>query len=140
MISKICRICDKDKPITEYFKVQKTSKYFRGECKTCNRAGKKVYNAKPPVRLSKRDASRKARRLNHIRLLDYIGGSYICNRCSYSNTCTAPFDFHHIDPTTKHIGVGKMMQLSWTRVKLEVDKCELLCSNCHRIHHYNETD
>lgn len=46
------------------------------------------------------------------------------------------FDFHHRDPTQKDylISSRSLIKLSDTIIK-ELDKCDLLCSNCHRIRH-----
>ena len=131
----MCNICEEEKPIEEFHWADKEHRYRRGTCMACKNAGSRVRNKHPAVRLSKRDASRKARRANHERLLEYIGGKYVCEYCGYTDECTAPFDFHHIDRTSKELGVGNMMQLSWERVKSEVDKCIILCSNCHRKVH-----
>lgn len=69
-----------------------------------------------------------------IELIELKGGC--CERCGYDKNIAA-FDFHHKDPTEKEYQLD-MRKLSNTRmVKLieEVQKCELLCANCHREHH-----
>lgn len=45
-------------------------------------------------------------------------------------------DFDHIDPTTKIRCVGNYVT-SRKKVYQEIEKCELVCSNCHRIRTYN---
>ncbi len=69
------------------------------------------------------------------KLVDYKGGS--CTKCGY-NKCISALEFHHIDPNKKDFQVcGKSW--SFERLKNEVDKCILVCSNCHReIHELNE--
>lgn len=44
-------------------------------------------------------------------------------------------DFDHLDPTTKVRGVSALARggFSLKKILAEVDKCELVCSNCHRI-------
>lgn len=42
--------------------------------------------------------------------------------------------FHHRDPTTKEFAVGG--RLSYESANLEVEKCDLLCANCHVIRHF----
>ncbi len=43
-------------------------------------------------------------------------------------------DFHHIDPATKVKTIAALVsRASWNNLKTEVNKCVLLCSNCHRI-------
>lgn len=65
--------------------------------------------------------------------LEHKGGS--CEICGY-NKCSQALDFHHIDPKKKHFGISaKGYTRSWEKVLSELDKCILLCSNCHREVH-----
>lgn len=55
-----------------------------------------------------------------------------CQSCGY-NRCEAALELHHIDPKTKSFGIGeKGYTRVWEKVKAELDKCILLCANCHR--------
>lgn len=65
--------------------------------------------------------------------IEYKGGS--CINCGY-NHCHSALDFHHIDAKGKEFGVSlDGLTRSWTRIKTELDKCVLLCANCHREIH-----
>lgn len=65
--------------------------------------------------------------------VQYKGGK--CELCGY-NKCVAALDFHHLDPAEKDFGIGaKGYTRSWSRVKQELDKCIMVCSNCHREIH-----
>lgn len=65
--------------------------------------------------------------------IEYKGGK--CMLCGY-NKCVDALDFHHIDPSKKEFGLGLGgLTRSWDRVKKEVDKCVLICANCHRETH-----
>ena len=44
-------------------------------------------------------------------------------------------DFHHRDPETKDYPVSQMLTYGWKRIMEEVDKCIVLCANCHRKEH-----
>ena len=44
-------------------------------------------------------------------------------------------DFHHLDPSTKDIEIVKLRKSSFERLKKEVEKCAVLCANCHRKVH-----
>lgn len=59
----------------------------------------------------------------------YKGGK--CSKCGYDRCITA-LEFHHIDPTIKEFGIGGKHCFKWSRIKEELDKCILLCANCHR--------
>ena len=51
----------------------------------------------------------------------------------------AILDFHHIDPEMKNASVHKLVQAkSYRKALEEVQQCVVLCSNCHRVYHYNE--
>jgi hypothetical protein len=66
--------------------------------------------------------------------LEYKGGK--CQKCGY-NKCVAALQFHHRDPTQKDFGLShKGVPQSWEKTKKELDKCDVLCANCHfEIHH-----
>lgn len=70
------------------------------------------------------------RRRNKERLIEYKGGQ--CERCGFKKDCPSCFHFHHKDPNEKSFGIGENgATRSLKLLKLEADKCELLCSNCH---------
>jgi predicted HNH restriction endonuclease len=51
----------------------------------------------------------------------------------------AILDFHHIDPKMKNESVHKLVNsCSYKKALEEVQQCVVLCSNCHRVYHYNE--
>jgi 5-methylcytosine-specific restriction endonuclease McrA len=67
--------------------------------------------------------------------INYKGGE--CQQCGYKK-CVGAMEFHHTDPTQKDVAISRLRSYTFTeRAKLELDKCELLCSNCHREKHYN---
>ena len=57
-------------------------------------------------------------------------------KCGVSHP--AAIDFHHRDPKEKDIDVSQMVSDKWskTRIDIELAKCDIMCSNCHRILHY----
>ena len=67
------------------------------------------------------------------RAVEYKGG--ICMNCKQSYHWSA-FDFHHVDSSTKHKDPGLMMTHSDIVLFKELDKCVLLCANCHRVEHF----
>jgi hypothetical protein len=66
--------------------------------------------------------------------LEYKGSK--CQKCGYSK-CVAALQFHHRDPSKKNFGLShKGIPQSWEKTKKELDKCDVLCANCHfEIHH-----
>lgn len=49
-------------------------------------------------------------------------------------------DFHHKDPSAKEFAVTDMPRRGFSKEKilLEIQKCDVLCANCHRKHHKKE--
>lgn len=100
---------------TEFRNESKTNERWR--CRTCLTAAFKERRQK-----AKRAA------------VDYLGGA--CSKCEYS-TCIQALEFHHVDPTQKDFQLsGSFRSGTIDSVKSELDKCILLCSNCHRETHY----
>lgn len=57
-----------------------------------------------------------------------------CSICGYDR-CTAALEFHHVDPNEKQYSIAHSKK-AFESLKPELDKCILVCSNCHReIHH-----
>lgn len=94
------------------FKIGKTGKKY---CKDCNN------NAVTKVRMNRK-----------IECVLYKGGK--CERCGY-NKCLSALEFHHIDPNEKDFSISTSDRTSFDFLKPELDKCMLLCSNCHREIH-----
>jgi len=60
-------------------------------------------------------------------LVKYKGGA--CCKCGY-NKCLRALEFHHLDENEKDFGISKTCK-DFDDLKKEVDKCILVCSNCH---------
>jgi len=67
-----------------------------------------------------------------------MGGK--CERCGYNDYIEA-LCFHHIDPTTKLFEISSGLTKGINELLKEVDKCALLCNNCHiEVHMSNDED
>src|SRR5512142_1765341 len=64
------------------------------------------------------------------RAVEYLGGK--CQCCGYDR-CLSALEFHHADPSQKEFQVSSKM--AWDVVRIELDKCFLLCRNCHSETH-----
>ena len=76
-----------------------------------------------------------------IRACEYLGGK--CIRCPQDHPST--LQFHHRDPSAKLFTIttkvlGSPKKYPWDTVIVpELDKCDLLCANCHFLHHASLT-
>ena len=76
-----------------------------------------------------REAVKKRRKKLRQMARKYKGGS--CELCGYSK-CSRALSFHHKDPKQKSFGIAvKGLTRSWDAIRTEIDKCILLCANCH---------
>lgn len=84
------------------------------------------------------DAVIRRRKKLKVKAVEYKGGK--CEVCGY-NKCIEALHFHHMDPSKKDFGIAAGgLTRSWDRVKKEVEKCILVCSNCHAEIHTNQID
>lgn len=85
--------------------------------------------------LCRSEAVKRRRQKVKVMALEYKGSR--CECCGYDK-CTAALEFHHIDDLTKEFGISEKGETrSWKRIQEELDKCVLLCANCHREVHAN---
>lgn len=114
--TKKCPYCNvvKDRK-TEFYKVKGKDIKVSGLCKSCIL-----------------ESNTKRRQLVKQKCVDYLGGK--CFKCGY-NKCIAALEFHHLDPTEKDKDYVNN-RLMFDKLKPELDKCVLLCANCHREEHH----
>ena len=64
--------------------------------------------------------------------------NFSCKKCG--DTRGYVLDFHHLDPTQKDDTVARLLAGTYSldKVYKEIDKCVILCANCHREFHYLE--
>lgn len=119
--SRICRICSTN------FIPNNPNRYY---CYNCVPWGVDLSTSK---RIRKKS-------LKHM-LIEYAGGK--CQKCGYDN-CDNALHFHHKNPEDKEFGIARARldgeKFTIEKVLVEVDKCDLLCANCHAEEHYlNDT-
>jgi len=114
---KFCPRCETIKPIDEFYKRSNRDSYG-GYCKNCSN----VYHGKRIKRVK-------------LKMVHYKGDQCLDCDLNIENTYQCVFDFHHLDPNEKDPNWNKIQYQKWGKIKDELDKCVLLCSNCHRIRH-----
>lgn len=64
--------------------------------------------------------------------VEYKGGK--CSTCGYDK-CIAAMEFHHPN-ADKDFGISELgYTRAWEKIRAELDKCVMLCANCHREAH-----
>jgi hypothetical protein len=133
---KTCTKCNKSKSL-DNFSINRSKKDGHNYvCKDCkNEYTKQHYSDNKSKYLEKAKRNKKH---NEKIIREYIKECKKGKSCPYcGETDTACFDFHHRDVRTKLFNIAASIRLNKTLklLKVEIEKCVLLCSNCHRKHH-----
>lgn len=128
-IKKICKDCGEKKLCSWQSSFTQTGiPEYRARCDDCRRE----YLHKIRTTEEYRKQRNKRRKLNLLkkkqRMVDYLGGR--CVVCGYDK-CLSALTFHHKNPKEKKLELGYIKDNNWERVKKELDKCDLVCFNCH---------
>lgn len=122
---KVCTSCNLLLPFSEFYSNGYTNtgkQKFKSKCNKCSNLESK---------------------LNFYSLIqDYLitnSKTYTCSKCKVTGP-NGFLDFHHIDPSTKEFEIGSVSKnISLDKfiedIVPELDKCILLCPNCHRLEH-----
>jgi NAD-dependent dihydropyrimidine dehydrogenase PreA subunit len=89
------------------------------------------------IRITASTWQRKKGRQNKLKAIEYLGGH--CADCKNEFPYYV-YDFHHTDPTIKDFEISHIMGRKWENIVPELNKCVLLCANCHRIREYKADD
>lgn len=109
--NKHCPRCKTIKPLNEFY--DKRGKVGgSGYCKKC----------------TNEESGDRARKLKQ-QCVEYKGGC--CEKCGYDK-CNNALQFHHLNPTEKDFSISKLSTNSFNdKIRAELDKCIMVCANCH---------
>lgn len=128
---KICSKCLVEKNNNQFAWRNKANNKRHAHCKQCN----KIRDAKQ-YKLGLRkgstvDQAKAIRKRNRDYLLDILKQSR-CIDCDNNDVRVLEFDHIH----SKSYSIGNMSSFSIERMRKEIEKCEIVCANCHRIRTY----
>lgn len=118
METKICTKCGRQLPIEDFYWRNQEKGIRRSDCKQChNNYVKMMYNQKHED-------------------IETLKAYCKCAKCGESRGYV--LDFHHRDPNIKEEGIARLISsnASLSKIKEEIDKCVVLCANCHREFHF----
>lgn len=115
---KNCNVCNETKELTEFYSngLWKGKKKYKPSCKSCE---------------YEKDM------LRYMKIVKNFYGSLSCKLCGYDKNFAA-LDLHHVDPSAKEHQVSVMRNHSEEVIIKELEKCILICSNCHRELHFTD--
>ena len=134
---KVCSKCDQPKSSDEYFYKSRSKNQLHAQCKMCYKIHCKTYMADHYSKYgdSYRERAKirraKIRKELQLHLIAYISDKS-CVICAESDIRVLEFD--HIDPEYKSFGIAKGITngLKWEAILEEIEKCQILCANCHK--------
>jgi len=129
--NKKCTKCKETKPKTEFHKQRTKSKDgFKSWCKSCSKVYDSNWFKNNKERKNKISNIRRKKITEEIRKFKQDLGCSVCDE--NDPIC---LELHHLDPSEKEMNISDMKTHSIERIKKEMDKCVVLCSNCHKKVH-----
>ena len=128
---------DGDKIIEKYLEIKslkKVAKYFNTTYDTIRKYVPTEILIQKVKTKTKSESVVEWRRRQKLKLIEYKGGC--CEKCGYNKSISA-LQFHHLNPDEKDFQIGGS-SYSFEKLKIEVDKCIMVCSNCHIEIHEEE--
>lgn len=111
----------------------------KGGGRWCRKCSRSYYMAKTPEGVARQSVYQRTSRRSRK---DWVTGIKVARGCADCGTKhPAVLSFHHRDPDVKLFTVSRALQLQGRAreiIMAEIEKCDVLCENCHRIRHWNE--
>ena len=116
MDTKICTQCGLEKSLFSFYK---NGNRLSSCCKTCHKENiKQSY-------------------YNKVDILNKYKTERGCKKCGEKRFYL--LDFHHTDPNGKDFSISDKSRCSLEKMMKEIEKCDILCANCHREWHYQSS-
>ena len=133
---KICTKCKEALPLDRFNKRSQDQSKYQSWCRSCkNNLETRWYHMSDANKQRRAFQVLERIRNNKKKAVEYLGGKcYDCNGVFHPSV----YDFHHRDPNEKEDHPEKTLHRSWDKILLEIEKCDLLCSNCHIFRHHGE--
>jgi len=136
---KVCSKCYAFKSASDFHKDKGTPTGLAYYCKECANSSAREHHKKrasdPSWSQKRRDKLRESARLSKLKAIEYLGnGCFDCGRVYPAYV----YDIHHLDGNTKLDNPSRLLRGDWEVAKAELDKCVLLCANCHRERHHSD--
>ncbi len=130
-IGQKTKLCGKCKRVLELFYFNKSTRAdgYNLYCTDCNST---LRYSRSLDKEKYCNSGRKERRDNQSKLLEYLKDKK-CVDCPVSNPICLEFD--HLDRFNKKNAISNMVSkpCSWSTILAEIAKCEIVCSNCHKV-------
>lgn len=122
---RLCTRCGIEKPLSEFSKKKES---FQSACKSCH----SKYHQDWYIRNREMRRSQIRQRMKDIRSwVKSLKVGLFCSKCGEDHPAT--LQFHHRDPSKKDSNLANIYLKGWSkeRIMKEIEKCDILCANCH---------
>ncbi len=132
---KVCRTCREAKHLGDFNRLRKAPDGRQPSCRACNRAYHEA-NWDNHMRQIRGRKQREVARAQ-ILLLGYLS-NHPCADCGEDDVVVLEFD--HLRDKTASVGSLVSGGYRWSRIMEEIEKCDVVCANCHRRRTYTRVD
>jgi hypothetical protein len=132
---KVCTKCNEQKTLENFSWKDKNRGRKASECKSCHKIMRLAYY--------QANKTKERQRANHRRMnlkawYRDLKKTLCCHKCRESHP--AILHFHHKVSNQKELEISIAINHGWSKERIlkEMNKCEVLCANCHAKHHWDE--
>lgn len=137
-IMKVCCSCRIAKSSDKFYSNKTKADGLQPSCIDCKKIYNQAHYKKDIEAYKKRNKAHNARSRAEFRLWMVELKSKPCTDCKETyHPCQ--MDFDHVRGE-KEFEIGQAACLSRERVEQEIQKCELVCANCHRLRTYKRNN
>lgn len=129
---KQCTFCNSKKSLDLFNKNKKRKDGLQNICRDCSKKYAKSHYEANKDQEKNRIYSRRQELIDRF---NEYKSQLSCTMCGETEVCC--LDFHHNDPNDKDftIAIAAKSGYSWERLLSEIQKCTVVCANCHRKIH-----
>ena len=135
---KVCSKCKRELEVSNFRWKNKSKGLLHSQCKDCQKAQEKIHYQESKERQESVRSTAEFQKERNILLVEKARQCG-CKKCG--ETRSYVLDFHHRDPNEKSNVLAHMIKSSSeANLTAELEKCDVLCANCHREFHYLEKE
>ena len=129
---KVCNKCARTKELKDFYPHKQCRLGVTGTCRECSKERLQGWYQK--TKQVRRAAANRRNKEKKYMAVEYMGGS--CQDCGGTFPYCV-YDFHHTG-SDKEVNPSYALAGSWESALSELNKCVLLCANCHRMRHFSK--
>lgn len=136
---KTCTLCKQEKSLAEFNRNKQRSDGLQNVCRDCNRSRSRKYYAENKER---HRAVIKKKKTEYKELLyKELWSHFLANPCiDCGEQDPRVLEFDHVRGKERNISTMMASVCSWEKILVEIEKCEVVCANCHRKRTYKRSD